>query len=487
MARTLFTKLAISLVVLLLIHALISYFLMQYTFFSYEKERLQYKYKDLAKTFLNQYPLMDNNILSLSDKIHYIPQYYPNIEAYILDTSGLVLATTCETLTKDRIMLSSIEKFANDNTTYPLYAEDPAYDNDNTVFSAAAIKVDSHEDVLGYLYLVLKKDVKNIEQSFDMSNSYTMQQAVLFMVVCTILAIIAALLIVKGLVARLNRLTNDIELYRKNELPAVDQTKVILAQDEVDILTQTFQIMAKRLDKQIDQLKQADTLRREMVANISHDLRTPVAALCSVLETLHLKSNTMQTEEIKKYLQVALQQSRRLARLVKELFDLSKLEACDFKIQTQTFPLAELVHDIIQKFKTKAIKNKVQLQIEMTNHPHWVEADIELIERVLDNLLENALRHTQPYGYIKVYLTKQDNAVYVQVEDTGCGIAEQEIPHIFERFYRGKQSYSNDPNGTGLGLAIVKRILELHNSQIKVTSQLGKGACFAFSLPTQIN
>jgi two-component system, OmpR family, sensor kinase len=253
--------------------------------------------------------------------------------------------------------------------------------------------------------------------------------------------------------------------------------------DEIDRLTTTFQAMAWRIRQQVQTLQHTDTLRRELVAHVSHDLRTPLAALQGYLETLLLKEHQLTPAERRHYLDIAVRHSTRLGKLVAELFELAKLDAHETRVHPEAFSLAELVQDVVQKFQLLAQKKQQLLQAQFADDLPFVSADIGLIERILDNLIQNALQYTAPGGTITVALTRDRRRVAVQVMDTGTGILPEDLPYIFERFYRAGKGRPDYTGGVGLGLAIAKRILELHGSTITVDSTVHGGTTFTFHLP----
>jgi predicted ATPase/signal transduction histidine kinase len=224
-------------------------------------------------------------------------------------------------------------------------------------------------------------------------------------------------------------------------------------------------------------------LRRELIANVSHDLRSPLASLRAYLETLLLKEEAVSVAERRHYLEIALSQAEHLQALISELFELARLDFQGYRIEAEPVQLGELASDVMQKLKLAALGRKVMLSASVEPELGLVRADIALIERTLTNLLENALAHTPAGGHIVLSVHARDRRVVVRVTDSGSGIAADDLPHIFERFYRADKARSLDGKGSGLGLAIVKRILELHDSEIRVESELGRGATFWFDLP----
>jgi len=253
--------------------------------------------------------------------------------------------------------------------------------------------------------------------------------------------------------------------------------------DEIDRLGAAFQQMAQRIASQLDQLKRHDEQQRELLANVSHDLRTPLASMQGYLEILLLKRGTLPAEEERNYLEVAVKHSERLGKLVRDLFELTKLEAHEVRLDEEDFPVAELVQDVVQKFRLDAEKHGLSLQHHCGDAVPAVRGDIGLIERVLENLIENAMRHTPANGVVRVELEPAADRVVLRVRDTGQGIASEDLSRIFERYYRGERGNFRSDGGTGLGLAISRRIVELHGGRIQVDSTLGTGTTFSFDLP----
>jgi signal transduction histidine kinase len=253
--------------------------------------------------------------------------------------------------------------------------------------------------------------------------------------------------------------------------------------DEIDRVAATYNEMAERMTAMIRELQRQETVRRDLVANVSHDLRTPLASLRGYLETLIIKGDSLSAEEQRTYLSIAAQQTERLARLVAELFELAKLEAKDVAVQAEAFPVAELIQDVVQKFELDAERRRLDIRAEVGADLPFVLADIGLAERVLQNLIDNALRHTPAGGRVTVTTEAREREVLITVADTGSGIPKDHLPHIFERLYRVDKSRDSRSGGAGLGLAIARQIVELHGGRIMVESEPGRGTAFSFSLP----
>ena len=301
------------------------------------------------------------------------------------------------------------------------------------------------------------------------------------------LLFLAAVAIFTLLTRRLKRLATVMMDFEQRNFEGLTPKPVTAssANDEVGDLNRVFVNMAARIAEQVNRLKESDRLRRELVANVSHDLRTPLTALQGYLETLQLED--LSDEEKRRYLGIAARHSAHLSTLVGELFELAKLEANAVQVRKERFPLAELVQDVVQKFELGANKKGVTLVADVKVRP-FVYADVGFLERVLENLIDNALRHTPQGGVVSVSLNPVglgpvDQGVRVEVTDTGSGIPAADLPHVFERFYRASRTEERT-TGAGLGLTISQRMLELHDTQLHVASQVGVGTTFSFSLPT---
>ncbi len=252
--------------------------------------------------------------------------------------------------------------------------------------------------------------------------------------------------------------------------------------DEITRLQQAFARMTQRIADQWQELKAQDLQRRELVANISHDLRTPLTSLHGYLETLRLKADTLSEDDRRRYLDIALDQSRKVGRLAQELFELARLECGVVKPDKAPFSLADLVQDVFQKFELAAAARGQHLVPDITAELPVVDGDFGMIERVLTNLLDNAIRHTPAGGEIRVALRRTGDSIEVRVSDTGPGVPEALRPQLFAR----PAITSGHRDGGGLGLVIVRRILQLHGSDIRLLRSADRGAEFEFHLPTPV-
>ena len=263
------------------------------------------------------------------------------------------------------------------------------------------------------------------------------------------------------------------------------QTRVpITGRDELSALSATFNQMAEQLQAADQQQRELETLRRDLVAWASHDLQTPLASMRAILEAL-ADGVVDEPDMIKRYLQTAQKDVMSLSALMDDLFQMSQLDTGGFPLNRAQASLNDLISDTLESFSELAYRESVKLEGKVETNVDPVFMDTQAIGRVLNNLISNALRHTSAGGEIHVHARRISQGVEVSVRDTGEGIPAQDLPHIFERFYRGDASRSRnrDKGGAGLGLAIAQGIVHAHGGDIRVESQAGKGTQFTFYLP----
>ena len=297
----------------------------------------------------------------------------------------------------------------------------------------------------------------------------------------------AALIVFKFLTQRVRSLAEAIDAFRAGgftqpaRVPSADPEG-----DEIDRLGNAFQEMSERIVSQLHELAQVDDRRRELLANVSHDLRTPLTSMQGYLETLLIHEGKLSPEENRSYLQVATRHCERLAKLVSDLFELTKLEAREAALEIEEFPLPELAQDVVQKFELKARQRNIHLAMGFDPNCPFARGDIGMIERVLENLIENALRHTPAGGDIHVHVGPAGEQVEMRVADNGEGIPAGQIAGVFDRYYQVDRGESGAAGAAGLGLAITRRIVELHGGEIAVESVEGQGATFIVRLPAAV-
>ncbi|MFK5915109.1 MAG: HAMP domain-containing sensor histidine kinase [Woeseiaceae bacterium] len=407
----------------------------------------------------------------------------PSIEIYITDPSGKIMAFSAPkgAVKKSSINMPPVHQFLNNEYHRPVLGDDPRSIKDKKVFSVAPIKSGSRLD--GYLYIVLAGQAYS--SVFDLlEKSYLIRSWFIVTIISFLVALVIGFILFRYITRRIDMLLSSMETFKKTDfthsinLPDVFDGK---NKDEIDRLATTFLQMSERIIQQVKILKHNDSSRRELIANVSHDLRTPLASLQGYLETLLLKEESLTDDEKREYIKTAFDNSQRLQKLISELFELASLENDNAQCHFESFSMSELAHDVSQKFKLKADSKNIKIQTSIPEVPAFVSADIGLIQRVLENLIDNAIKYTPNGGSVEIALQINESKVATIIKDSGQGISEHDSKHIFERFYRIEKH--RDQDGSGLGLAIVKRIIQLHDSSIFVSGSQNKGAEFTFSLP----
>ena len=253
--------------------------------------------------------------------------------------------------------------------------------------------------------------------------------------------------------------------------------------DDLGRLSRTFNTMADQVEDLVTELRQKEHFQRQLIANISHDLRTPLASLRGYIETLSLRGDLMEPTEYQRYLHIITDNLIHLDRLVDHLLQLSRLDAGQARFQSEDFLLPELVEGVLARCATPAAARSIRLDFHHAADLPLVHADPLQIAQVLQNLVENGIKFGRQGGEVVIQLrVLAEGTVEVAVQDDGPGIAAALLPHIFDRFFTGDPSRNRKSQSSGLGLAIAAKIVEGHGSTLSVESQPDQGACFRFQL-----
>jgi signal transduction histidine kinase len=252
----------------------------------------------------------------------------------------------------------------------------------------------------------------------------------------------------------------------------------INSEDEIGELARSFNNMAGALQN-------LENMRRGFIANVSHELRTPMTSIHGFIEGI--LDGTIPPQRQKEYLVIVRDEIKRLNRLTTDILDLARIEAGEVSVNPVDFNINELIRRCIIKLESFITEKDINIEAKFEEEVMYVKADIDSIERVIINLLHNAIKFVQPGGKIALSTSRIKSKILVCVEDNGIGIDSNEIDLIWERFYKSDKSRSEEKTGTGLGLAIVRNIINDHRQKIWVESQAGKGTRFYFTLDSGSN
>ncbi len=476
-------KLSLAFLVLLLVMGVVQIFLSVRSSMAFVQEADRRMNKTLARNIAVDFePLLGEtmDMPGIEHMMHYLMVMNPHIEIYLLDKNGEVLAFFAEPDKKvviEHVDLEPIKAFIARDGDVALLGDDPRNLSRQKSFSAAPIKIDAATD--GFMYVILGGEQFDFA-SASLWDAFMLSTAAKGLVVSLACTAVIGLVLFFLMTKRLRRMNSTVRRFEQGDY---QQRLSVTSADEFGQLATTFNQMADTIVADIDELKRTDDLRRELVANVSHDLRSPLGSVQGHLETILIKFDTISSEQMKTYLEISLSNMEKLNRLVHELFELSKLDAHQVEPQLEPLAISELVQDVAMKYKPEAERHGVDFRAVLQEGLPLVKADIGMIERVLSNLIENAIHHTKRGDMIRVEPSQYRSGVRVLVSDTGCGIPKADMPHIFDRFYSGQRTGGKDV-GTGLGLAIAKKIVELHGGDITVEAEPEAGTTFSFDLYT---
>lgn len=303
--------------------------------------------------------------------------------------------------------------------------------------------------------------------------------AIVLLVFASGMAMVLGYFLSSTITERVHLLKNAAEKLAEGDL----KTRVpVHGRDEVAMLARTFNQMAEQLEAVDSKQRELEQLRADLIAWVGHDLQTPLASIRAILEALE-DGVVDDPKTIKRYLNTAQRDVRSLSALIDDLFQLAQLNAGGIPLDRAKSSLADLISDTLESFSELAARQQVKLEGSVDANIDPVTMDTQRIGRVLNNLIGNAIRHTPSGGEVRVHAQRKDLGVEVTVSDTGEGIHKEDLPHIFESFYRGEKSRSRTTGGAGLGLAISQGIVQAHGGELKVESEAGQGSRFTFNLP----
>jgi signal transduction histidine kinase len=452
----------------------------------HEQELVQRLSSDLATHIAASSELVDENGLKpdalrvLFDQVMVVN---PSVEVYLLDAGGRVVGHAAPPghVKRDTIDVVPIERLLA-GEPLPILGDDPRSESGRKVFSAARLQRDGLES--GYVYVILMGETRDLLAA-DGAGSRVLRTTLWSMAIVALLALVAGLIAFRGITRPLRALTMSLHALDMNNLAGVEQVPRDAPaapgqRDEIAILRNAVGRMAARIAEQWRELTRKDEERRELVANVSHDLRTPLTSLHGYLETLATKSASLSDDERRRYLMIALAQSDKVGKLARELFELARLEHEALKPEKEAFSLVDLVQDVVQKLELLAGAKRQRIVADIPGDIPNVTAALPMIERVLTNLLDNAIRHTPEGTKIRIELRCVGTSVEVLVADDGPGIPAELRASLFQRpsVLSGARAGQNG----GLGLLIVRRILDLHQTRIELVDTGKGGAAFRFLL-----
>lgn len=400
----------------------------------------------------------------------------PRSQVLLTDDQGKILHSFLGIygVFQDSIPVKPIEQFLAGDP-FPLFLPDISHGKGDrqAIFSAAPLSFQGNKF---YVVVLMPSRI------FGSSLLYGNENLTLNSVLGTTLVILFSATVVGGIVfflltRRIRSLTVAARRYGAGDL---EYRVPIAGRDEFAELGGAFNAMADEIQQRIDDVAQQDTLRRELVGALSHDLSAPAGIIINCTDILFEKADSLSTAERERYLESLSRNAQSLNILTQDLVELSRFGSLDIKLSRSEVEVGELFRDMQASFQPRAETLQVAFEIEPPQEEVYVDADPVQLERILSNLLGNALRHTKPGGTTTLGGFVEGDSFVFEVRDTGEGIKPEDIPKVFERYYQGGAS---SKGLSGLGLSIVRTLVEAHGSKISLRSQFGSGTCFYFSLP----
>ncbi|WP_077337955.1 sensor histidine kinase [Pseudocolwellia agarivorans] len=488
MKLSLYQRLSLSLFGVFIAIVCVFYFWSQQVEQNTRYESEQQLHLSLAANLARDNPLLQQGVYdhdALENLFHTLMILGPAFEFYFADPQGNLLTHSIDDslIKRNKIDLVPLIQLTRNKAPLPIYGDDPRHLTRKKVFSAAPVF--NGTQLQGYLYVIVAGE--RYESAYNKGHGNRQVELSIVFAVVAILFLFAVMLgLFRYFTNPLRHLIADIHALKAVNF---DKSKVKLhawmgnSQNEVHQLGCVFHDMVQQINDQIEQLKQTDVHRRELLADISHDLRTPLASLQGYIETIAIKGDSITSEDRNKFIRTALKNSSQLKMLIDQIFELAHLEGGQVSMNLENFNLTELLYDVAAKFQLKAEVLNIKLSIIPEFSHIQVYSDIGKLERVLSNLIDNALRHTPAGGNIILETSDVNNGqCYLTVKDNGTGIKAEEIAYIFDARYRASNAIQGESKHAGLGLAITQKLLELLKCEIRVQSQLGEGTSFSLNL-----
>ena len=498
-------KLALTVFATGIVTALLVLITVVYAFQRFEHETAYRR----GSAFLSRVAATYDNLLEMHERqpdelrawLRNMVLFEPDTQLYLLDLKGTVLASsgTVKLPSGFRVAIEPVLKAIGQPDAAYVMGDDPERMDAHAVVAVQPVRrvmIRPDAPAVGYLYLVLHTEQLPADRWAALRMSATRPALWLVGAVVTFTTLLALLIIV-SVTRPLRRLTDAVATISQRgldesgegaaqaEFAAIEKTN-----DEFGQLKSAFDMMLETLRKQWRELRRLDHFRREGVSNLSHDLRSPLTATVACLETLEARwsREAGPPDEDRRLVEIALRNTRNAARLVQSLGDLAKLDEPEFRLRAEVVDTGELLGDICLRFADRAARQGVVLRAVEPGRgaaPPFAKVDVELFERAVANLVDNALKFCPAGAQITLAAGIVGDQVQVRVADTGPGIAQAELPQLFDRFYQSRQSVApaTGEGGKGLGLAIVKRIAELHAGAVAVTSTPGHGTEVVLSVP----
>lgn len=485
-SNKLIKKLSVSFLFIILIIGVVYICTTYYLIQQFYRETSQHLNANVAnhlveEKFRNASPYLEDGSVNkalFDDLMHDMMAVNRAIEVYLLNEEGgivysVVLDHSDPKSPMTMIDLKPIKRFINNNQDYVL-GDDPRDRNVKKIFSAAHFKKNEHS---GYIYIILASEKYQEVCSLLFSDFFVnlgVTTSLITMLSAILLGLLSIWFLTKSLRTIIYHVNNFKEGDLKSRIPAPETS-------DLSVLAITFNQMAETIANNIKEINSVNQFRKELIANVSHDLRLPLTAIKGYVETLRLKGRVMTIDDKSEFMNIIETSAEYLGGMINQLFDYSKLDAKNIKINKELIDITELLLVIKKRYTIIAKRKSISLELHTANHIPTVVADVTLIERGIQNIIDNALKFTPEKGKIILRVTYDYDFVIVQIKDSGIGISQSDKDVVFNESQQREIDFNKQ--GMGLGLAIVKKIADLHHTSLKIKNIPNEGTLFEFSLP----
>lgn len=478
MFRTLFARLSGALVALSLVLSIALALVLQSSHQSFHLETEQRQHQQLAQRLVARFG-GGEALDAMFDEIRRLAVLNPAFAAYTLAQDGTIVASSRspQQIKRRGVSVEPVLAFLQGPVAWPVLGGDPAKERGTAIFSAARM---ASTPAPTYLYVVLGSADNNHSLLSRGDLSYSLREALVLTLANVAAALIATMVVIAFITRPLRRLRRAMEAFDAAQFAGGARYRRApgrRARDEIDRLGEIFDSMADRIALQMESLRHSEQARRELYANVSHDLETPLTSLHGYVETLLAKEAALPAAERTRYLRIVHRQSERLRELVDQITDLARLEMPDLRLQLQDINLPQMLQHIVEDLKPLLAQKNLRTHLDAQPSAPAMRADPGLLRRALANIVLNAIQASPEESEIDLRVTQEsDGGVAVSVTDKGPGLKEEDVRRIFEPHYRGSRHSAPGSPGMGLGLAIACKVVELHGGSLAAGNVPGGGA-----------
>lgn len=477
--RTLTFKVSLALIAFFIINGVALVLWNQADIMTEMEIEIQTAYQHTATEITAELHDQKTDLQDMSVFFDSIAQYYPGMELFLVAPDGEILehgSYVPSQLINTHVPVNVIDSFIQaDSSDYPILIPIPSATDLDFVFSAATLGPENDPD--SYVLVTMVEGGEDVVVSWWEEYGDILLRTVLFSL---IIAAFTGVIFWYFLTRRVQHVAQAVQNYRAGD------TRFVLndeASDEIGHVAMHVGDMMERIDAMFGELGRKEKMRTELLASVSHELQTPLTVMQGNIETLVEHREKMSEKDLRFKLDAVYSQVRHMSALIDDMFDVAILETGQMRINAEPFPMVELVEDVLQSYALLLEQSNITVERDFPESIQTVNADPLRIRQVIRNLLSNAIKFSTKGDKITIRTTvSSSDKLTFCLEDTGAGIAEEDMDLIFESFYRSKQQMKKAVKGTGLGLHICQQILKLHETTLEVKSQLDVGSTFAFDL-----